>query len=136
VLLRGGFRHQQKNHEGDGLLIGGIKANRVEQLKHRCHGRLEAFDAAMGDGHAITQAGRPQALARKQAVGHQRTADAMGLFKQQTGFFKCPLLAGGVDGNQHLFGGQNGSEAIHGLRIMHGLTRRARGFPEVIVARV
>jgi len=34
-------------------------------------------------------------------------------FKQQTRFFKRTLLAGGIDGNQHLLSGQNGRKSIH-----------------------
>ena len=39
---------------GFAVPISGIKTNGVDQLKHRGQRLLQALDAAMGDGHAMT----------------------------------------------------------------------------------
>ena len=72
-------------------------------------------------GNAMPQAGRAEAFTGKQAVGDERTRQAVQAFKQQAGLFKGTLLASGINGHQHLGGRQDGGKAVHGSkeRIMH-----------------
>ena len=90
------------------MLIGCIKPNRRDQLKHRCHGVLQTFDAAVGNGHPIAQTGRTQALAGKQAVGHQGAVHAVAVFKQQARLFESTFFTGHVHAHQDLLGRKDG----------------------------
>ena len=114
VLLGGGLGHQQEDQQVDRLFVRGVEADRLGQLEHRGHRGLQALDAAVRDGHAVAQAGGAQALAGEQAVGDQRARQAVQVLEQQPGFLESALLAGGVDAHQHLSGGQDGREAVHG----------------------
>lgn len=120
MFLRCRFGYQQENKQTDGLLIWRIETNGLRHLDHRGQRRLEPLDAAMGDGHAVSQACRPQTLPGKQAVSHQRTIEAMKIFEKQTRLFKNPLLAGGINVCQHLRDRQDGGKSIHDFGwIMH-----------------
>jgi hypothetical protein len=110
----------------DGRLVGRIKANALRQLKNSGHGRLEALDAAMGNGHAVAQTGRAQTLSRKQAVCDQRPRKTMQILKQQARLFKSALLAGGVNAHQNLFNGKDVCKSVH---IEGGLCTHVRGNP-------
>src|SRR5574343_734372 len=113
VLLRGRLGHQQKDQQIDRLLVRGIKADRLAQQEDGGHRGLEPLDAAMRDGHAMTQSGGAQAFAGKQAIGHQRTRQAVQILKEKAGFFKSPLLAGGFNPHKNLGNGQDGRETVH-----------------------
>src|SRR5207247_8878385 len=76
-------------------------------------GRFQTREGAGRNGLAMTQAGGAQTLTGKQAVGDQRTVQAVQVFKQQTGFFKSALLAGRFNTDQHLGGGQNLRKTVH-----------------------
>ncbi len=67
----------------------------------------------MRNRYAVPQAGRAEAFARKQAVGHDGAAEVVQLLKQQAGFFKGPFFAGGLNINKNLRGRQYGSKTIH-----------------------
>ncbi|MDT4860767.1 hypothetical protein FQZ97_953440 [compost metagenome] len=62
----------------------------------------------MGNGHTVPQAGGAQAFASEEAVGDQRTVEAMQGFKQQARFFKGTFFAGRVHAHEHLRSGQYG----------------------------
>ena len=47
----------------------------------------------MWNGHPVTKASRPQPLTSEQAVGDQRSAEAMEILEQQTRFFESALFA-------------------------------------------
>ena len=108
MLLGGRFGHQQEDEQADRLFIRRIKAYGASELKHRRHGGFQAFDAAMGNGHAVAQARGAQALAGEQAVGNQGAREAMQTLKQQSSFFKRAFFAGGVHPNEDLGGRQDG----------------------------
>src|SRR5450759_3880592 len=84
----------------------------MRQLEYRRHGDFETLDAPMWNSHTMTQAGRSQTFARKQAVSDQRTTQAVNIFKQQAGLFKRPLFAGDIDLRKHLCDGKNGGESV------------------------
>ena len=71
MLLRRRFGHQQEDQQAHRLVVGRVEADRLAQLEHRGHRRLQALDAAVRDGHAVAEAGRAEALAREQVVGDQ-----------------------------------------------------------------
>lgn len=71
VFLGRCLGHQQENQQTNRLLIRRIKADRVCQLEYRCHRRLQALDASMGNRNAMAKARRAQTLPGKQAVGNQ-----------------------------------------------------------------
>jgi hypothetical protein len=62
------------------------------QLEHRRHGRLQALDAAMGNGHAMAQTGGAQAFAGEQAVGDQRAGQTVQALKQNPASSKARFL--------------------------------------------
>ena len=70
MLLRGGFRHQQKQQQGDGLAVGGVERDRLGQTHERGNGLIQAFHSTVRHGYALTECRRAQALAREQAVEH------------------------------------------------------------------
>ncbi len=113
MFLGGRFGHQQEDQQHHRLFVRCIKSDRRGQLKHRRHGRLQPFDTAMRNGHTMAQAGGAQALTRKQAVGHQRSAQPMQAFKQKACFFKSTLLACSVKTDKHLGRRQDGRETVH-----------------------
>lgn len=113
MLLGCGFGHQQEDQQGDGLLVRRVKPDRLGQLKHRSHRRLQPLDAPMRDSDTVPESGRPEALPGKQAVGNQGPAEAMKILKQQSRFFKNPLLAAGIDLHHNLCNGEDGRESIH-----------------------
>ena len=101
MLLRGRFRYQQKNEQRDRLVIRRIKADGARQLQHGCHGRLQAFDASVRNGHAVPQARGTQALAGEKAVGNQRAREAMQALEQQARLLKGAFFAGDIRAHEH-----------------------------------
>jgi hypothetical protein len=79
-----------------------------------------AFDAPVGNGHAVAQTRGTQTLTGKQTVSDHCTVQAVQVFKQQTGLLKSTFFAGGVYLHKGLCSRQDGSESVHdwGL-IMH-----------------
>ena len=61
----------------------------------------------------MAEAGRAEALAREQVVGDGGAGDRVLVLEQQPGLLERALLAGGVDVDQHVDGGQDGGETIH-----------------------
>ncbi len=108
MLLSRGFRNEQENKQTHRLLIGCIKTNRLSQLKDSGHGRLQALDAAMGNGNAMTQSRRAQSLTGKEAVSDQSARQPMQVLKEKSGFFECAFLAGGFNPDKNLGNRQYG----------------------------
>mmetsp|Transcript_5514 Transcript_5514/g.13267 ORF Transcript_5514/g.13267 Transcript_5514/m.13267 type:complete len:267 (-) Transcript_5514:2115-2915(-) len=71
----------------------------------------------------MAQAGRAQALPRKQVVGNQRPSHLVMVFEQQPGMLEGALLARCIHGHQHIVGGQDRGETVHG----RGPEHRGRG---------
>ena len=114
VLLRGGLGHQQEDQQADRLFVRGIEADRLRQAQHGGHRRLQTLDAAMRNGHAMAQAGGAQPFTREQAVGDQRTRQAMQALEQQAGLFERAFLAGGLNADEDLGLREDGCETVHG----------------------
>ena len=112
------------NDTGIAELAQSIKTDGLGQLEHRCHGGLEALDTTVGNCHTVAKSGGAQPFTGKQAVGDQRTAQAMQVLKQQACFFKSTFFAGDVDLRKNLRSGEDGRESVHGVRrIMHTKNR-------------
>src|SRR5687768_15624739 len=81
MFLSGRFGHQQEDQQHHRLLVRRVESDRIRELEHRGHWRLEALDAPVRDGHAVAETGGTQALAGEQAVGDEGTAQAVQVFK-------------------------------------------------------
>ena len=68
VLLGSLFGHEQHEHEGDRVAVGGVERYRLGDADEGAERLLQPLDAAVRDGDALPEAGRPQALAGEQAV--------------------------------------------------------------------
>lgn len=95
MLLRRGFGHQQAEQHGDGLAVGGVEGDGLREADERRQRLLQALDAAVRHGNALAQRRRPEALAREQAVEHQRTRQAVIVFEEQAGLLERAFLARG-----------------------------------------
>ena len=62
------FRHQQSENQGYGFSVGRIESNRLFRADKRAGGFFHAGMTAVRDGDALSQAGRTQLFAGKQAV--------------------------------------------------------------------
>ncbi len=67
----------------------------------------------MGNGHAMSQTGGTQALAREQVVRHGGARDCVMILEQQAGVLEHTLLAAGVQIHDHLAGRKDGGKSIH-----------------------
>ena len=114
VLLRGGFRHQQKDQQADRHFVRRIKTDGLQQLKYRRHGRLQPFDAPVGNGHTMSEPRRSESLPGKQAVCNKRPRKPVLALEEQPRFFKSTLFAGGVHAHKDLSGGEDRGESVHG----------------------
>ena len=99
------------------LVVGRVEGDRLLHAHHRGQRVLQALDAAMRDGHAMAQAGGAQAFAREQVVGDGGAGDGVLVLEQQAGLLEDALLAGGVHVHQHVAGGQDGGETVHGVAL-------------------
>ena len=96
-----------------GSSSGASKAIGLLHPQHRGERVLQALDPAVRNRHAVAEAGGAQALASEQVVGDGGAGDRVLVLEQQAGVLERALLAGGVDIDQHVAGGQDGSETIH-----------------------
>src|SRR2546425_324371 len=71
VLLGRLFRHQQQEHETDGLAVWRVERNRLCQTHKSPDCFLQTLDPAVRDSESLPQPRRAQTLAGKQAVEHQ-----------------------------------------------------------------
>src|SRR5881227_13541 len=55
VLLRGLLRHEQHEHEADGIAVRRIERHRLREPDEGAERVLEALDAAMRDRHALAE---------------------------------------------------------------------------------
>ena len=113
VALRRRFRHQQEDQQADRLVVRRIERDRLPHPQHRRERVLQALDATVRDRDAVAEAGRAEALAREQVVGDGRAGDRVLVLEQQAGVLERALLAGGVDVDRNVDGGQDGGEAVH-----------------------
>src|SRR5512133_4590 len=97
MLLGCLFRHQQHEQQFDRFAVGGVKGYRGAQAHERRHRFAQTLDSAMRNGHALTQAGRSQALAREQAVEHQAARESLVVFENQPGLLEHALLATDIE---------------------------------------
>ena len=112
--LGGRFGHQQEDQQADRLVVGRVEGDRVLHAQHRGERVLQSLDPAVRDGDAVAQAGGAEPLAGEQVVGDRGPGDGMLVLEQQPRLLEDPLLAGGVDADQHVPGRQDGSKTIHG----------------------
>ncbi|EFX59855.1 hypothetical protein DAPPUDRAFT_126523, partial [Daphnia pulex] len=75
--LRGCFGHQQEDQEADRFVIGRVKTDRLLHTQHGGQRVFQALDAAVRDGHAVTEAGGAEALTREKIVRHHRARDGV-----------------------------------------------------------
>ena len=95
------------------LVVGRVEGDRLLHAQHRGQRILQALDAAVRNRHAVAEPGRAEPLAREQVVGDGGAGDRMLVLEQQAGMLERALLAGGVDVDQHVAGGQDGGETVH-----------------------
>src|SRR5258708_33784417 len=68
VLLGRLFRHQQQEHEADGLAVGRVERNRLCEAHEGADRFLEPLDPAVRNGDPLPQPRRAQTLPGEQAV--------------------------------------------------------------------
>ena len=113
MALRRRLGDEQEDQERDRLVVGRVEGDRLAHAQDRGERVLQSLDAAVRDRHAVAEAGRAEPLAGEQVVGDGRAGDRVLVLEQQAGLLECALLAGGVDVDQHVDGGQDGGETVH-----------------------
>src|ERR1700694_749769 len=88
------LRHQQHEHLFDGFAVGSVEGNRLQRSNKRSERSRKALDPTVGKGDALTQTGRPETLAREQAVEHDRARDVRMALEKLADLLEQPLFAG------------------------------------------
>src|SRR3979411_1127275 len=87
------LRHQQHEHLLDGFAIGRVKRNRLQRSNKSAGRAPKALDPSGGNGYALAQAGRPETLAREEAVEDDRARDLRVVLEQLADLLEQPLFA-------------------------------------------
>src|SRR6267142_2532236 len=93
VLLGRLFRHQQQEHETDGLAVGCIERNRLCEAHEGADRFLEPLDPAVRNGDSLPQPRRAETLAGEQAVEHQAPRHPLVVLEQGPGLLEHAFLA-------------------------------------------
>src|SRR6266446_1775908 len=93
VLLGRLFRHQQQEHQTDGLAVGRVERNRLRQAHKGPDRFLQTLDPAVRNGESLPEAGRAETLAGKQAVEHQAPRHPLVVLEEQPGLLEHAFLA-------------------------------------------
>ena len=102
VVFVGLFRHQQHEQQGDRASVGRVEGNRLGQADEGAKGILQAFDAAVGNGDALSQSGGAELLPGKQAVEDGASADSVVVLEQQARLLESALLAARLESDDHI----------------------------------
>src|SRR5690606_977272 len=68
MLLGGNFWHEQEHQHANRLAIGSVEGHRLRQPNERGHCFFETFEPTVRHGNTMSQCGRSQSLACKEAV--------------------------------------------------------------------
>src|SRR5207302_7468176 len=93
MLLGRLFRHQQQEHETDGLAVGRVERNRLCQTHKSPDCFLQTLDPAVRDSESLPQPRRAQALAGKQAVEHQAPGHPLVVLEEQPSLLEHAFFA-------------------------------------------
>src|SRR5258707_875144 len=93
VLLGRLFRHQQQEHQTDGLAVGRVERNRLRQAHESPDRFLQTLDPAVRNGESLPQAGRAETLAGEQAVEHQAPRHPLVVLEEKPGLLEHAFLA-------------------------------------------
>src|ERR1700692_2861980 len=91
------FRHKKHEYLRDRLAIRRFERKRLRRPDERGHRLLEPLDPSVRYCNTWPQSGRPQALAREEAVEDERAGDLCVVLEQLADLFEQTLLAGRVD---------------------------------------
>src|SRR5260221_134928 len=93
VLLGRLLRHQQQEHEADGLAVGCVERNRLCEAHEGADRLLESLDPAVRNGDSLAQPRRAETLAGEQAVEHQAPRHPLVVLEQEPGLLEHAFLA-------------------------------------------
>lgn len=107
MLLRGNLRHQKEHQHAHWLAVGRIEGHRLRQPYERGNGLVQALDAAMRYGNAMSERGRAKAFACKQAIEYRHAGKAVMVLEQESSMLEGSLLTGGWQIQHHVGRRQN-----------------------------
>src|SRR5882762_7178560 len=93
VLLGRLFRHQQQEHQTDGLAVGRVERNRLCQTHKSPDGFLQTLDPAVRNSEPLPQPGRAETLTGKQAVEHQAPGHPLVILEEQPSLLEHAFFA-------------------------------------------
>jgi hypothetical protein len=102
VLLRGLFRHQEKEQKVDWLAVGRIKGHWGVETNQGSGRVFQTFDPTVWNGNAIAKACRPESLARKKGIEDFCPGNALVVLKQKPSLFEDSLFAAGIKTNHNV----------------------------------
>ena len=107
IFAGGILRHQQYEYQRHRLAVGRVKFDRIGGA-HKGADRLgKRFVTAVGNGHALPQAGTAELFAGEQAVEHRRMRQATVRFQKLGNGFKQPLFTADLHIEHDIGQGQN-----------------------------
>src|SRR5713101_2145796 len=113
VLLGRLFRHQQQEHEADGLAVGRVERNRLCEAHEGADRFLEPLDPAVRNGDPLPQPRRAQTLAGEQAVEHQAPRHPLVVLEQESGLLEHAFLARHIQVEKDVRRGQELRNEVH-----------------------
>src|SRR5260221_2872895 len=93
VLLGRLFRHQQQEHQTDGLAVGRVERNRLRQAHKSPDRFLHTLHPAVRNGESPPDACRAETFPREQAVAHQAPRHPLVVLEEQPGLLEHAFLA-------------------------------------------
>ena len=106
VMLIGLFGNQQDKKHRDWTAVGRIEWNGFGETDKGAKGVFEGFDAAVGNGDALSKTGRTELFTGKQTVEDGAAGDAVIVLEQQAGLLERALLAARLEADDDIGRGQ------------------------------